>query len=389
MSKDNTLTSRYQETKKVTLVGAAVNLVLSTAQLLGGFFTHSQGLIADGLHTLSDLASDFIVLFAARHAVRGADKKHPYGHGRIETLATSILGAILITVAGGIIVDTIGRFFSPERLLQPSRLALFFALLAVISKESLYHYTKRAGTRINSNLLIANAWHHRSDAISSLLVIAGIIGSLYGYVRADAFAAIAVALMIGKMGFKLLWDSAQELIDASLDDATVNTIKTVATNVDGVIGLHQLRSRQSGGDAFVDVHVQVLPRISVSEGHHISDAVRHAIFSRLPQISDITVHTDAEDDLVAPDCTELATRSELIQQLKTTVDEHPEISSNNNIRLHYLDGKIEAELYLPVPENSPDTTKIEQSIKEQILRETDIATITIYFTNNNPGILGE
>ncbi len=385
LSKEQTLSTRYLETRKVTLVGAVVNLLLSTAQLLGGFFTHSQGLIADGLHTLSDLASDFVVLLAARHAGRGADKKHPYGHGRIETLATSILGAILITVAGGIVVDTVGRFFSPDRLFHPSKFALIFALLAVVSKESLYHYTKRAGNRINSNLLIANAWHHRSDAISSMLVIAGILGSLYGFVKADAFAAIAVALMIGRMGFKLLWKSAQELIDASLDDETVDEINIAAQSVDGVIGLHQLRSRQSGGDAFVDVHVQVSPRISVSEGHHISDAVRHAISNALPQVADVTVHTDAEDDYVAPDCTDLPTRSELLQQIKNKLTDHPDIAGDHNIRFHYLDGKIEAELYLPMPDpgnskNDQDITKTEQNIKEKIINETDISTVKIYFT---------
>lgn len=387
MSKEDALTLRYQETKKVTLVGAAVNLVLSMAQLLGGFFAHSQGLIADGLHTLSDLASDFIVLLAARQAGRDADKKHPYGHGRIETLATSILGAILITVAGGIIVDTVGRFFTPDRLLHPSKFALIFALLAVVSKESLYHYTKRAGTRINSNLLIANAWHHRSDAISSLLVIAGILGSLYGFVWADALAAIAVALMIGRMGFKLLWQSAQELIDASLDDETVDIIKAAAQSVDGVVDLHQLRSRQSGGDAFVDVHVQVSPRISVSEGHHISDAVRHAISNAFPQISDVTVHTDAEDDCVAPDCSNLPTRAELLQQLTNTWAKKPDASplnkDNSNIRLHYLDGRIEAELYLPMPENNLNIVKIEQDFKQKTIASTDISTVKIYFSAEN------
>jgi cation diffusion facilitator family transporter len=200
---------RYAATQRVTLTGAAVNIVLATAQLIGGVLTHSQGLIADGVHTVSDLASDFLVLLASRHAHREADIEHPYGHGRIETLATSILGLTLILVAGGILIDVVRRLQNPEQLLQPTPAALVFAALAVISKESLYQYTRRVAKRVRSSLLEANAWHHRSDAISSLIVIVGITGSLLGLKNFDAFAALVVAMFIGHIGWRVLWRSGK------------------------------------------------------------------------------------------------------------------------------------------------------------------------------------
>lgn len=376
MNKNNSLEVRYIETRNITLIGAVVNLLLSSAQLVGGFLTHSQGLIADGFHTLSDLASDFVVLVAAKKASEKSDAEHPYGHGRIETLATSILGAILMAVAGGIVVDAIGRLLSPERLLQPSTFALPFAVLAVLSKEMLYHLTKRAARKIDSKLLLANAWHHRSDAISSILVIVGIIGSLLGFKSADALAAVAVALMIGRMGFGFLWKSAEELIDTALDAKTVANLEAVASSVEGVMNVHQLRTRQSGSQAFADIHIQVSPRISVSEGHQISEAVSHAISAALPHMTDVTVHTDAEDDCIAPVSEGLPDRRELLrlfhQQWNTSATE-----SISDIRIHYLDGGIEVELY--VSTDSDDLSQLIAELADPIRHLPDIRCVDVYW----------
>ncbi|MCL4157313.1 UNVERIFIED_CONTAM: hypothetical protein GTU68_000964, partial [Idotea baltica] len=192
---------RYKATRKVTLTGAIVNALLAVAQLLGGFFAQSQALIADGVHTLSDLASDFVVLFAAKAASKDADEDHPYGHGRFETVATVILGIALGSVAIGIAMSAIGRLMNPEKLLQPQPIALLFVALAIISKEGLYHYTMSVANRVDSKLLKANAWHHRSDALSSVLVAIGVAGSVFLEIPwLDAAAAILVAILIFYMG---------------------------------------------------------------------------------------------------------------------------------------------------------------------------------------------
>jgi cation diffusion facilitator family transporter len=369
---------RYAATQRVTLTGAAVNIVLATTQLIGGVLTHSQGLIADGVHTVSDLASDFLVLLASRHAHREADIEHPYGHGRIETLATSALGLTLIIVAGGILIDVVRRLQNPEQLLQPTPAALIFAALAVISKESLYQYTRRVAKRVRSSLLEANAWHHRSDAISSLIVIVGIVGSLLGLKNFDAFAALVVAVFIGHIGWRVLWRSGQELIDASLDEEIVAKTKQVISEVDGVVNLHLLRTRRSGGDAFADVHIQVPSTVSVSEGHQISEAVRKAIISQVEQITDVTIHTDPEDDARAKPCDHLPLREEIMRTLEQSWAQLDLAKSIEKLNLHYLNGEIHVDVYLNKNDFSDHNQAIAQ-LRSIILSHKNITRVEFYF----------
>lgn len=371
-----TNTDRYAATQRVTLTGAVVNVLLATAQLAGGVLTYSQGLIADGIHTVSDLASDLLVLLASRHAHRKADMQHPYGHGRIETLATSILGLALIAVAAGILIDVAQRLQHPELLLQPTPFALIFAALAVVSKEALYQYTQRVAKRVRSSLLEANAWHHRSDAISSLIVIVGITGSLMGLANFDAFAALIVALFIGRIGWKLLWRSGQELIDASLDEEVVEKTKKVISEVDGVVNLHMLRSRRSGGDAFVDVHIQVPSTVSVSEGHQISEAVRKAIISQVEEITDVTIHTDPEDDAHAKSCNGLPLRREIMASLEQAWAGLDVSSGIEKLNLHYLNGEIHIDVFL---EKDAVNDQVMQQLREIILSHKDITRVEFYF----------
>jgi cation diffusion facilitator family transporter len=266
---------RYRATRNVTLVGSALDLTLGIAKIIVGTLAHSQALIADGIHSLSDLGTDFMVLYAARHAHRKPDREHPYGHGRIETAATVALGIALVAVAAGIAWDSLRRLFDPDLLLQPGPLALTVAIISVLSKEWIYHYTMRVARRLNSNMLKANAWHSRSDAISSVVVVIGIIGVMLGYPFLDAVAAVVVALLIAKIGWDLTWSSLRELIDTALDAEEVKRIRDSIMKVDGVRTLHMLRTRRSGGSAFVDVHILVDPQVSVSEGHQIGE--RHQV----------------------------------------------------------------------------------------------------------------
>ena len=338
---------RYQATRNVTLVGLVVNVFLSLAQLIGGFFTHSQALIADGLHTLSDLASDIVVLIAAKIASKDADDDHPYGHGRFETVATVILGLALSGVAVGIGMSAIGRLMNPERLTQPEPLALLFAALAIVSKEGLYHYTIGVADRINSKMLRANAWHHRSDALSSVLVAVGVAGSVFLKIPwLDSAAAILVAGMIFYMGARLILDSTMELVDTALEPEETAKIKDFIASIEGVEHMHLLRTRKMGNTVLADVHLQVNSYLSVSEGHFIAESVIQKLRKKFPEMHDITVHIDPEDDETCSPSSHLLSRNEIMAMIYPHIQEAGIDQDIRNIVLHYIDGKIEIEIFL-------------------------------------------
>jgi cation diffusion facilitator family transporter len=372
---------RYTTTRKVTLVGAAVNLLLATGQIVVGLIGQAQSLIADGAHTLSDLVGDFLVLLAAREASRAADESHPYGHGRIETVATVILGLALISVAVAFAVDAAQRLLDPERLLQPRPITLIAALAAVILKESLYHYTRLMARRIGSRLLEANAWHHRSDAISSVIVVAGIGGTLSGVASLDAVATIGVALFIGQMGLRFVYHSFRELIDSALEPEKVDVIRRVITGVDGVQSLHMLRTRAMGGRALVDVHIQVSPFISVSEGHQIAETVLNRLKREVGEVSDVTVHIDPEDDETAEPNRHRPLRGELLGRLRPLLEELPRSQDLEHVRLHYLGGKIHIELVLPITDF--DTPKQARDAASQFARSAkqldEVGSAQVFF----------
>ena len=339
---------RHQAINQVTLWGVFVNLVLSVAKLAGGFFGQSQALIADGLHSLSDLASDAMVFFAARHASEEADEEHPYGHARFETIATVALAVLLAIVGLGIAYDAIVSLVSDEVIEIPDLFTLWIALFSILSNEGLYHYTRHVGTRIRSNLLLANAWHHRSDAVSSIVVLVGIAGTQLNMPKLDAYAAIIVALMIVRIGFKLGYDSVQELVDASLEPELVDKIRQKILTHEGVRELHMLRTRRLGHHAHVDVHILVAPRLSVSEGHHISETVEKMLIESFDTINDVTVHIDPEDDEQEARSMHLPLRNELIEELKEAWSAIPELDAIDDITLHYLTGEISVEASMPL-----------------------------------------
>ncbi|HHJ15481.1 MAG TPA: cation transporter [Gammaproteobacteria bacterium] len=372
--------SRYREVRKVTLIGSVVDLLLGVAKIIVGWMAHSQALIADGLHSLSDLATDFVVLYAAKHSHREADRDHPYGHGRIETLATVGLGITLIIVAFGIGYDATRRMNEPDLLLAPGMLALGVAFISVISKEIIYQYTKNAALRLRSNMLMANAWHSRSDAISSIVVVIGVGGAMMGYPYLDAVAAIAVAVMIAKIGFDLVRDSTKELIDTALEPDVVEAIRKEIVNVDGVRALHMLRSRRSGGDALVDLHVQVDPCISVSEGHQIGDTVRRRLLQRIDEVTDVTVHIDPEDDEQESLSDKLPLRGDLVAELQRLWADIDHVDAQD-ITLHYLCGKLQIDLTLPlaVLDKYPEPRKLVEKIQQAAQQLPEVDAVNVCF----------
>jgi len=334
--------------RNVTLVGSVVDLVLGVGKISTGFISNSQALIADGIHSLSDLGTDVVVLVAAKHANREADENHPYGHGRIETLSTVILGVALIFVAIGIAIDATLRLISQEYMM-PTNVALIVAMISIVAKEAIYHYTIHYAKKLKSKMLEANAWHSRSDSISSVVVVIGILGTMAGVEYLDALAAIVVSVIIIRIGWKFAWSSMQELVDTGLDQAVIEKINVIISNVSGVEDMHFLRTRSMGSDALVDVHIQVNAELSVSEGHQISETVRYQLISNIEEISDVMVHIDPEDDEDdMSKCCKLPLREKLLAELKQEWQTISASKSISKITLHYLDGKISVELFIPL-----------------------------------------
>lgn len=373
--------TRYRETRKVTLVGAVVNIVLAVAKIVFGLIGQSQSLIADGVHSLSDLLSDALVLVASKHGSKDADEDHPYGHARIETAVTVGLGVLLLLVAAGLTWDAVNRLFDPARLLHPGWLALSVAAVSVLSKEVLYHYTLRVAKRVRSNLLRANAWHHRSDAISSVVVIVGIAGSMSGLEYLDAIAAAGVAFMIAKIGWELSWHSIKELIDTGLDPERVDAIRDTILAVDGVRALHMLRTRRMGPDALVDVHILVDPKLSVSEGHHISETVRARLVRTIDEVTDVMVHIDPEDDEKAPPSLKLPLRNDLLDALHAHWAHIDAARQIDKVTMHFLDGRVEVVLLLPLSalEGGVDRQELERAFAEVAAQVEPVSGITLHF----------
>ncbi len=372
---------RYRDIYRVTVVGAVVDLALGIAKIAFGVIARSQALIADGIHSLSDLATDVIVIYAAKHGSREADEEHPYGHKRIETMATVALGVALILTAIGVCVDAARRLFQPELLLVPGVSALVIAVLSILSKEAIYHYTMRAARRYRSTLLRANAWHSRSDALSSIIVVVGIAGTMAGLSYLDAIAAIGVALMIAKIGWELGWHSARELVDTGLERERVNAIRRTITTVDGVEALHMLRSRRMGGDALVDVHIQVDPKLSVSEGHQISETVRSRLIDEIQEVSDVMVHIDPEDDQAATPTRALPLREAVRLRLAQHFRGIEEAARIERITLHYLAGRIHVELLLPldVLVDNESAVKLQSRFNEAVKQDEQIGSVELRF----------
>ncbi len=339
---------RKQETNRITLWGVAVNLALAIMKIAGGIFGQSQALLADGIHSLSDLASDAMVLLAVKHAGEDADEDHPYGHARYETLATVALGILLMGVATGIAYDAILRLEHPNEIAVPALFTLIIAAISIVSNEGLYHATRTVAKKINSPLLEANAWHHRSDAVSSIVVLIGIGATYIGYPILDAVASILVALMIAKIGLSLSRQSVQELVDTALEPEMVEQIKQTILDIEDVRQLHLLRTRRMGHNALVDVHIQVSPKLSVSEGHHITESVEIDLKNRFEEVNDVTVHIDPEDDETTASCKHLPLRSELLLTLKKEWVKHKVLKNIDNVTLHYLDGHVHVEAGLPL-----------------------------------------
>lgn len=337
---------RASALRRVAQVAMLVNAGLVGLQLLIGWLHHSQALIADAVHSLSDLLGDGLVLLASVYGTLPADSNHPYGHARIETAFTIGMSLLLALAALGIGSQALWSLWQPAVFPLPGWPALGVALLALLAKEALYHYTVRVARQLRSSVLQASAWHHRSDAFSSLVVLLGVAGTWAGWRQLDALAALLVAAMIGKIAWDMAWRSLQELVDTGLEPQALTAVRQTILRVPGVRALHQLRTRRMGGATLVDVHILVPPRLSVSEAHYISDQVRLALPRTLADISDATIHIDPEDDETSTPSLHLPPRTQIVADLQTCWQNLLPEAWTDQLRLHYLGGRVEVELVI-------------------------------------------
>ncbi|UTH75054.1 cation diffusion facilitator family transporter [Chromobacterium sp. IIBBL 290-4] len=282
---------RQRAARVSTLVSVAVNIVLSTLQVAAGFWSHSSALIADGIHSLSDLVSDFVVLLAGRHSSKGPDSDHQYGHQRYENAASLVLGLLLLAVGVGMLYSAANKFIHPGEIPSVHSLALWIAGLALIAKETLFRYMLAAAQRVRSSMLVANAWHARSDAASSLVVAAGVAGNLMGYPILDPVAALVVGLLVGRMGWRFAWDAMHDLMDRAASEDDIAAIRQTLLATPGVSGIHDLRTRKMGDLIQVDVHLEVDGKMNVFEAHAISEDAQQRVLNQHP-VLDVMTHID-------------------------------------------------------------------------------------------------
>jgi cation diffusion facilitator family transporter len=282
-----------RDKQRAAWAGVAVNLPLAFGKMAAGWLGQSQALVADGVHSLSDLLSDAALLWALGHSHRPPDAEHPFGHGRFETLATLSVAMLLGLAAGGILLDAGLRLTGPQAE-APGAIALWAAAISIVVKEALYRYTRAVAQRTGSTMMLANAWHHRSDALSSVVALAGVGAALAGATMADAAAAAIIALMLGRVAWSFGRPAVSELVDTAPPADLAARVEAEIRSVPGVRDVHDLRLRRVGGALRGDAHVTFHGDLTLSEAHRLTEAARTRIRRAMPDMADILLHAEPE-----------------------------------------------------------------------------------------------
>ena len=286
----------------VTLVGSIVNIILTVFKIIAGVLGRSTAMIADGTHSLSDLLSDIVVIVFVKISAKGRDKDHDYGHGKFETFATLIISLMLIVVAVNLMsggISKIRLILDGGEVSSPGMIALWAAVASIVLKEILYHYTIIQGKALNSPMMIANAWHHRSDAFSSIGSLLGIGGAIFlgdKFVILDPITGCVISIFILVMAVKMSVPAIKELLDVSLPDEIEQQIETTAKSIPGVIDLHELKTRREGPGIIMEGHLVLNSHISLKEAHDISKKVEDALRKKFGSETQISLHLEPEDD---------------------------------------------------------------------------------------------
>jgi len=368
----------------VTWLGLFANLILAIAKGFIGTIAHSSALIADAGHSVSDLLSDSITLWAVQMAGVPKDKNHPYGHGKFETVGTFIVAIFLLLTGVGVAWHVLNKIDTPE---VPGTAALWMAGIAICFKEALFHVTRMVGRRSGSRVLLANAWHHRSDAISSVAALVGIGGAQWGIPLMDPIAGVLVAGLIIKTGIDIGYESIRELTDETVEEEVISELGHILAEIDGVDHFHEMRARRMGPQLLVDLHIEVDSMMSISAAHQVAERVRLRILDELPAVNEVLVHVDAEDDFVeskggieeTKDIVLMRPQTEIESDVKKILTEIPEIQGITHIYCHYLNQELTVQVNILLDEEMQirDAQKIASKARMKIeeIKDIDVADL--------------
>ncbi len=361
---------------RITMVGAVTNFTLAIFKFVAGTVGNSTALVADAIHSLSDLATDLIVYYSLKISGQKPDEEHPYGHGRAETIGASFVGAAIILVGVGIAWEVLSEVVGGV-ILVPTSLALAGAVVSIVAKEILYRYTVLVGRRLKSESIMANAWHHRSDALSSMAVLVGVAGAQMGWPLMDPLAAVIVGIMIAHVGIKIAREAVNNLMDTGVSDAELETMRSIIKESPGVVHYHELKTRRLGKDVLVDIHIQVPPRISISEAHNIAETVRVNLKKNLEDVADALVHIDSEDDREGRLYN--ISRKQIEEFVQESVAQTGNLELSGEITLHYSHRRLCLEITVDVADDLT-VGEARDSVKEltdKILSHPKVTEVSI------------
>jgi len=357
---------RLRVLSRVTVLAAAVNLVLVVVKGGAGLVGGSSVLVADAVHSLSDLATDVVALFSLRVASKPPDEEHPYGHGRYETLGTAFVGVVLLGAAAGIAWEASSRF---GQSVVPAGITLWVAGLSIAVKEALFQITIRAGRRHESPLVVANAWHQRSDALSSIAALAGIAGARMGFPILDPAAAVVVAALIAKTAVSLLAGTIREVTDTTLQREMLRDLGAGIRRLPGVVNLHELRARRMGPRVLVDLHVQVDASTTVSDGHQVAERVRQFVFGEHGGVSEVLVHIDPEPDEDLPPGDQLSRpRGEIESEVRRIAQRVDGVRAVTHVMVHFLEHQVALQVDIEVDQEIRvrEAAAVARSLRERL-----------------------
>jgi cation diffusion facilitator family transporter len=352
--------------RRVTWIGAILDAILGVAKIVVGWLFHSHALVADGIHSLSDLLTDFMVVAIVGISHAEPDEAHPYGHARFETLGTVLLGFLLVAVAGAMAYESSLNLIDSGEKNIPGWPALVIAAISIVSKEWIFRYTLVIAKRLQSDLLIANAWHSRTDAYSSIVVFVGVGGAMLGLPWLDSLAALAVALLVAKIGWDLSWSALRELVDTAIPAEELEVLTQAAMEVEGVRDVHSFKSRRMGSEMILELHLQVAPYLSASESHYVGDQVVARLLKDFGSIKHIIFHIDTEDDDALSYCAVLPMRREITALVDSELEQLDPGYRRKKLTLHYVGGKVEIDLFLSRTEDP--ATLDTQTVSDELNR---------------------
>jgi len=375
---------------KITLLGLIANLFLAILKGFIGIISNSSALIADAGHSFSDLLSDGITLWAVRMSNIPKDKNHPYGHGKFETVGTFFVSIMLILTGIGIAWHVLNKL---DYLEVPGIISLWMAAIAIVVKEGLFHITRVVSKKTGSKILLANAWHHRSDAISSIAALIGIGGSQLGVPLMDPLAGVLVSGLIIKTGVDIGYESIRELTDETVEDNVIIKLGKIMNGIEGVEHYHEMRARKMGPHLLVDLHIQVDSMMSISAAHQVAERVRLTILKKLPAVNEVLVHVDAEDDFVDEkelripvDTNLMRPQNKIENDVKIAIAQVPEIQGITHIYCHYLDEKltVQVNIILNSELRISDAQEIASIARKKIekIKDIDVADLHLELEDN-------